>query len=286
MDEIKRFVHKEFIEQESKFSDIYYYLDKYVSKDVVFPSMQLKNEIVKINHTIWIFWYQGIENAPDLVQKCFESVYRNKPKNFEVVLLTAQNLDDYIIFPDWIWQKYNEGYFNLTHLSDILRIELLYVYGGCWIDATVFCSGKIPQYMLSGDIFMFNLASVATNPVLKMSSWWIFANQGNRLVQLTRQTIYEYWKYETDIHDYFLLHIIMSKIIDEDEQSKAAFQTMTYFNSGNAHILQRKLGIEFDAHEWENIKAISPVHKLSYKNRYIRGDLYNYYSALLEGKLA
>lgn len=287
MDILDQFVHGDFIAQELDFSESYKYLDLYMdfNREAVQRTDIKRNKSVKFNHTIWIYWMQGMENAPRLVQKCYESVYRNKPQDFEIILLTDRNLNQYIDLPDYIQDKYEKGYITITHLSDVIRLELLHTYGGCWIDATVFCSGKIPEYMLKGDMFVFKLASVLTDPVLKMSSWWISVVQGNRLIDLTRQALYKYWQSETSICNYFLFHIIMSKLIDENWECRDIFQRIPYFNSGHAHVLQGKLGAEYKEEEWQTIKNIASVHKLTYKRRYLQGDIYNYYMALLADDL-
>lgn len=288
MDISEKFIHRDFIEQELIFSELYHYLDKYknTGREKLFWKINEKrNTSVKLNRTIWIFWNQGMENAPRLVQKCYESVCRNKPRDFEVILLTGEILSKYISLPDFIWDKYKKGYITITHLSDMIRLELLCTYGGCWIDATVFCSSMIPEYMLSRDMFVFKIPSVLNNPVLKMSSWWISSGQTNNFMHQVRQMLYEYWERETDIRNYFLLHIIMSKLIDEDSECRNIFQNIPYFNSGNAHVLQGKLGVKYIEDEWRIIRSISCVHKLSYKNKYLQGDIYNYYMALLSDEL-
>ncbi len=287
MDIFEKFVHKDFIQQELEFSELYRYLDKYrdIGEQTFYEPDAKKNENVKLDHTIWIFWKQGIDAAPRLVQKCCESVRRNMPQDFDVILLTDQTLDQYIILPDYIWDKYEKGYITTTHLSDIVRLELLCTYGGCWIDATVFCSSKIPRYMLAGDMFVFKIPSALCDPILKMSSWWMSSVQSNRLIHLTRQIMFEYWKQEIDIRNYFLLHIIMSKLIDEDSECRNIFERVPYFNSGNAHVLQMKLGAEYDEEEWNIIKSVSAIHKLTYKKKYLQGDIYNYHMALLTGGL-
>lgn len=283
MDILEKFIHRKFIEQEMEFSELYRYLDKYKNTGMEgLCEVDIKrNEDIELNRTIWLFWNQGLEHAPGLVKKCYESVCRNVPNGFEIVLLSDQNLSKYIRLPDYIWDKYEKGYITTTHLSDMIRIELLYMYGGCWIDATVFCSSIIPMYMLTGKMFVFQLPSVLSVPTVKMSSWWMSAGSGNRLIHLTRQMLYEYWKQETDIRNYFLLHIIMSKLVDEDIECRNIFQKIPYFNSGNAHVLQGKLGEMFGEEEWKMIRDASCIHKLTYKKKYLQGDIYNYYTALL-----
>lgn len=284
MEHLDNFVHRDYIEEELKHSEVYYYLDRYMNKTVLTIDDLTGNKSVKQNNAIWIFWLQGMENAPKIVQRCYESISRNKPDSFDIILLTKKNIDEYIQLPDYIWQKYEEHIITTTHLSDMIRLELLCTYGGCWVDATVFCSGMIPEYMLKSDMFLFK-ASVMDSPVIKMSSWWLCADKYNKILHAVRKMLYAYWKNENDLKNYFLLHITMSKIIDEDSSSSAIFRSIPYFYNGSAHILQGKLGMEYDEMEWGIVKSISSIHKLSYKRKYVQGDVYNYYMALLDGKL-
>lgn len=280
----EQFIHKDYIRQEYEFSVAYRYLDKYRRANLYEVEQPDRNPAVTTNKTIWIMWLQGIENAPGLVKKCCESIRRNKPDDFQVVLLTLHNISEYVKLPDFIWDKYDRGMIFAAHLSDVIRLELLAAYGGCWIDATVYCGDKIPSYMLS-DMFMFKLESVLSVPVIKMSNWWLAADAENRIIHATRHMLHEYWKYEEQLCNYFVFHIIMSKVIDEDSACQAIFQGIPYFNSRNAHVLQGKMGMQYSQAEWEMIKKSSLVQKLSHKTRYIQGDGYNYYTALLEDKL-
>lgn len=279
-----QFIHRDFIEQELRFSEIYHYLDKYKSKDMYCIEDLIENPDVEENRTIWLMWIQGLEDAPDVIKKCCDSIYKNKPDNYNVILLTIQNIHDYVNLPVYIWEKYYKGIISATHLSDIIRVELLGTYGGCWIDATVFCSSAIPEYMLS-DMFLFKLETILGTPVIKMSSWWLAADRKNRIIHATRHMLYEYWRNEDFLYDYYLLHIIMSKVIDEDSACRAIFQDIPFFNSANAQILVGKLGLQYSKSQWDILKESSFVQKLTYKKRYIKGDLYNFYMALLDGKL-
>lgn len=47
---------------------------------------------------IWMCWWQGEENAPEIVRACIDSVRRNA-SGHEVVVITDENLSDYAIFP-------------------------------------------------------------------------------------------------------------------------------------------------------------------------------------------
>ena len=44
----------------------------------------------EVSNKVWICWFQGMDNAPDLVKTCFESVKKNLI-NKDIVLITADN---------------------------------------------------------------------------------------------------------------------------------------------------------------------------------------------------
>lgn len=61
--------------------------------------------VEKPNKTIWLCWLQGMEQAPDIVKQCVASVKRYMP-NYEVRVLTADNIFDYVTLPEYIVRKY------------------------------------------------------------------------------------------------------------------------------------------------------------------------------------
>lgn len=282
VNEILGLIYGNGIRKEIEYQQTYRYLSRYKNKEY------WKNDIsrtdVKENRTIWICWLQGLEYAPALVKKCYESVIKNKPEEYEVIVITEYNMRKYIELPDFIWKKYENGIISKTHFSDILRIQLLYTYGGCWIDSTVYISGKIPAYIWDSNLFLFKW-SLLDNSVLQMSSWWITAAKGQKIISDVRDVLFSYWKRENRLRDYFLLHIIFSKIINEDSFNLATFRNIPYVCNSVAHILSRKMEFEFDEEEWERIKSMSVIHKLSNKRNYLKGDIFNFYTALLEDKL-
>lgn len=110
----------------------------------------------KNSNRIWICWFQGLENAPELVKKCYQSVLENN-KEKEIILITNDNIHRYVQFPKYILEKWKKGQITNTHMTDLLRLELLTRYGGMWLDATVFCSSSdIPSYFLSQIYFFIN----------------------------------------------------------------------------------------------------------------------------------
>ena len=93
---------------------------------------------------IWTLWWQGVEQAPEIVKVCLKSQQENMVSNgFQYTVITKDNWKQFIDLPKHIIEKVENGKITLTHFSDIIRAELLKQYGGIWIDATVFCNKKL-----------------------------------------------------------------------------------------------------------------------------------------------
>lgn len=282
--DLEQFLYKDHIEEELEFSKVYRYLDRYIDEKIFSVADIQGVKSVKQNKTIWIFWMQGMENAPALVRTCYDSVRRNIPQGYDVILLTDKNLREYVSLPRFIWDKYEQGCISTAHLSDVIRVELLCTYGGCWVDATVFCSGSIPEYMVGGEMFLFK-DTIMERLVIKMSNWWLCADKTNRLIHAMRNMLYAFWEQEKDVLNYYVFHIMISRLIDGDAECRRIFSEIPYLNNSTPHILYGRLGREFNERDWEILRSNTPVHKLSYKKRFLQGDIDSYYQAFLEGRL-
>ncbi|HFU3701879.1 TPA: capsular polysaccharide synthesis protein [Streptococcus suis] len=212
---------------------------------------------------IWFLWLQGIEQAPEIVKICYNSIHQNLD-NHELILLTDKNYRDFITFPDYIQEKIDLGIITKTHLSDLLRLELLTKYGGTWIDATVYISSSnFPNYMLKSDLFFFQKLKPGLdgNP-RTISSWYITSCSNNPILLLAKGLLFEYWKNNNYLIDYFLLHDFIELAIETypDEWKK-----VVPFSSSTPHILLLRLFDEYDEEIWNSVKSQTPLHKLTYK---------------------
>jgi len=215
------------------------------------------------SHIVWVCWMQGIDNAPALVQRCYRSLQENL-KDRKIVLITSDNLKEYTDFPDYILEKYNKGLITHTHFSDLLRIELLCKHGGTWIDATVFCSGgNIPSYILDSDLFMFqNLKPGADGSTLNVSSWFMTSCSNNKILLAVRELLWEYWKKNNRLIDYFLLHHFIMIV---SEYYKDEWNKMVQFPNSFPHVLLLMMFEDFNQEKWDAVTESCPFHKLAYK---------------------
>lgn len=216
------------------------------------------------SNKVWICWFQGIENAPILVQRCYQSVKENLSDR-EVILITEKNMSEYVRFPDYITDKWKKGQITHTHMTDLLRLELLIRYGGIWLDSTVFCSGgHIPSYMLDpNSLFFFQCLKPGRDAHSSyISSWFISAKSNDKVLMATRDLIYAYWKENDTMWDYFLLHDFMSIVLDRYPEE---WKKVIPRDNAAPHILLLRLFERYDEKMWEAIKGQTSFHKLTYK---------------------
>lgn len=229
---------------------------------------------------VWVCWLQGMEQAPALVQRCHRSLQEHLSHR-EIILLTEENYRQYVTFPAHIQQKIDKGIITRTHMSDLLRLELLIHHGGTWIDATVFCSGdNIPDYMLESDLFLFQtLKPGLDGHATAISSWFMTSCTNHPILLLTRHLLYNYWKTHNAMVDYFLLHDFFQLSI---EVYPELWNQVTPFSNATPHILLLRLFASFDPQAYDAICDQTPFHKLSYKFTRQEGELpHTYYTYLL-----
>lgn len=237
-------------------------LKKYMSVLKQFDEQNKDSGIHVERRTVWLFWWQGEEAMPEIVKRCYASV-KECVKDWEIVLLTEKNYRDYAEFPDYIMDKLQKG-ITLTHFSDLLRLELLIRYGGLWMDATVLCtSGDIPKSILNSDLFVFRPQKPgADGKATSMSSWLMWAKSNNHILMTTQVLLYNYWKKNNSLSEYFLLHHFMT--IAMEHNSEEAKKIPPFCNS-IPHILQLHLFDPFDEVYWNDLKQMTCFHKLTYK---------------------
>ena len=283
---IKQLVEKS-IRQKTLFTDIFGYsltktgfADKYLAgqltmyKSYSWLKKHFESELNKIQKDtsweqpcekakkrVWLCWFQGMENAPQIVQECYQSVCYWM-KDWEITVITADNMNEYVKFPDFIIKKWKDGIISNTHLSDLLRVELLIRYGGLWLDSTTYLTGKIPSYIINSDFFVYRNGWMDME-MINMGSWLIYsAYTNNRLLCETKNLIYDYWKKYNYIKNYFLLHMFFRMVTDVNPM---VWKKVPMINQIDAHLLMQELTKAYDATRCKQIMSLTSVHKLTYK---------------------
>ena len=163
-------------------------------KGLIVKSLDETQEAKEPTRVVWVCWLQGMENAPEIVKRCLESVKRNMPK-YEVRVLTAENIFEYVTLPEYIVRKYKKGIITFTHFSDILRTALLVQHGGIWLDATVLLTDELPAQMTDAPIFFLQKSKLQSMPHMG-SSWLLVAQKGNAVLRRVLELLSAYWERE------------------------------------------------------------------------------------------
>ncbi len=215
------------------------------------------------SNKVWVCWLQGMESAPEIVKKCYQSLLDNLDDR-EIILLTNENYRDWVSFPDYIQKKIDDGTITHTHMTDFLRLELLEHYGGTWIDATVFCSGKnIPGYIWNSDFFIYQIMKPGLDAhAQRTSSWFITACTNHPIVALVKELLYEYWKTNMSMVDYFLIHDFVELALEAYPEE---WMKVVPVSSSIPHVLLLRFEEQYDDNVWQAVKEMTPFHKLSWK---------------------
>lgn len=137
---------------------------------------------------IWFLWFQGLDNAPYVVRKCYESWVARNPTwrvvNLDASMLSSVSQVDY--------SAGNIAALSQQHKADLLRLDLIANHGGIWVDATCFCMQPLddwlPQKMESG-FFAFD----RPGPDRVLSNWFLAAHTNNALAARMFDQMLRYW---------------------------------------------------------------------------------------------
>ncbi|MGJ0684406.1 capsular polysaccharide synthesis protein [Lactobacillus johnsonii] len=109
------------------------------------PSTNQLNQNKDIPYKFWTMWWQGIEAAPLLVKNNIKKLQQYFGKQ-NVVVITKKNYKEYANLSKTIIDRFNSGDISHASLSDIIRFNILKIYGGYWVDSTVEFSDTFFNY--------------------------------------------------------------------------------------------------------------------------------------------
>lgn len=248
----------------------------------------LNNGIYAYDKNIWVCWWQGEDQAPEIVKKCIESIRKNAP-HYNVVIITDENYKQYVSFPNWIEEKKSAGIISRTHYSDLLRLELLARYGGLWIDSTFLCVNSDVE-----DYFEWPLWSVKRPDYFHASiASGYFANyslgcdsEHRKIYAVIRDFALEYWKTNNMMIDYLFLDYLIVLAQRHCTEVSNAFSKIPPNNS-NCDELYKVLGKPYSQEKWQHMKENTALFKLSWKQQYpteVKGEK-TFYGKLIAGEL-
>ena len=221
-------------------------------------------ETLKPDCPIWVCWYQGEVNMPPIVKACYNSIKQHSAHH-SVHLITSENIEKYISMPQYIADKVKRGTISLTQYSDIIRNKILSIYGGIWLDATLYLTDELknweyPFYSLKqnkqDDLFFVSR--------YRWSSYCMGGVKNNLINIFVSELLYEYHKKQSILIDYFLIDYA----IELGYKNIPAIRNMIdNIPLSNPYIfyLDNNLKNRYDECEFSKIKKDTHIFKLSWK---------------------
>lgn len=264
------------------------YLKKYVKSAIKEANkIEYKQEEIR-DYTIWQFWDSGIENAPELVKHCVESVDKFEPDKKHVVL-SLETIKNYVEIPQKYYDLLKSKKMGMAHFSDILRTYLLLKYGGCWIDSTVLLTEKLPEYITNSDLFLFQNYKNDDLDGLNIASYFIHSKPNNKILNILKSVLEKYWNDNDFLMNYFMyLHAFT--MVTTSKELKTEWSKLPFVSFIPVQHFQNELLYKFDEKRWETIKSTTGVHKLTHKAKILGlnkvSDTSNtFYEKLINGEL-
>lgn len=244
-----------------------YLFDRYGHILSELEEMDIKGESsLETPKYIWVSWWQGMENAPELVKSCYKNLLQKK-EDAQVFLITKDNFHQYVSIPDYILKKVEIGTISMAALSDILRASLLERWGGVWLDATIYLSRPLEKECFNSYFYTARKKKETIDFIsnYKWTGFFIAGNKKFPLWRFLRKFYLEYWEKENHIIDYLLpdyaIHLAYSNI-----PSIKKYMDMVPFNNVKIDDLIAVFDQAYDEREYEQIcNSDTFVFKLGYR---------------------
>lgn len=221
-----------------------------------------KKPEVQIPRIIWMLWFQGEQNAPPLVEASFKSWKEFNP-NWEIRVLDEKSIDTYLDMPTFAKNV------SPNHKANILRLLLLYKYGGIWADATTLCLKPLDDwidYVTKSGFFAFS----KPQPLRPVANWFIASNPKSYVtdewLKWSKHYILNHKKPDT----YFWQHFTFKWLVKKDPTFQEIWCNTPQIIARGPHILQRILDEDLN-HSTDpdsNLMALLPLVKLNWKKGY------------------
>ena len=218
---------------------------------------------------LWVFWWQGENKMPDAVKAC----YRNLKKfsnGWNVVLLTKDNISDYIVLPNDVLKDVGKTK-SFTHLSDYIRLALLSEYGGFWIDSTIYVTRPLPR---PEDITPFFTIrnEVRDNKCIGQYRWFVsllYVSPNSTWMQ----HICNMFQYNWTHYKYIIDYLLMDYMFDYEQDHNATFNHLienNKFNNPDCLSIAEHFNEPFSQEKWKEWLSKTQFFKLTYKGKLIK----------------
>ena len=211
---------------------------------------------------IFSIWLQGEDRAPKIVKSCWESIRRHSEK--ELVVLDADSINQWIDLPEDFLNRWRSGKIKACHVADLCRVELLWKYGGYWMDVTDYMCHPIPEFIDREPFFMY-MSDEGWNFFIQ--NCFIRSYAHHPIMGAWREIIRAYWKQHSRAFDYFLPHRLFRHMVLRDARISEMFSKMPQICHDCIHFLWWNYRDKpFDERIFREITSEGAFQKLEYNS--------------------
>jgi SAM-dependent methyltransferase len=216
---------------------------------------------MNMNKIIWSCWFQGRRDAPDLVKRCLSSWETLNP-GWDFRCLDAESVGRYVDLGEHV--DLRRQTITAASLSDILRMLLLHEYGGVWVDATLYCNQPLDEWLpLAMGTGFFAFSKPAHDRAL--STWFIAASPGNRLLAKWAARALRYWRGRSHSNDFFWLHHQFGELYSIDRETRIDWESVPRISADGPHAIQAAGMYEPAGSAGRRVDWTTPVFKLTHR---------------------
>lgn len=245
-----------------------WFLKGYI-KDIESSSVELSPADSNKKYRIWQYWDKGEENAPDLVKVCLKSVEKFNQEGIERVVLNENTIGDYVQIPDYIYKLKDKGIISPAHFADILRTYLLYEHGGLWIDATVYLTGPLPDFIRQSELFVLQNDRNLDPDGLNMTNYFMSSRGNSVIIAKMKKFLEKYWLENHFVINYFFYMHAFTLFTASSLENKKEWSEIHPFSYITVQEMEQELLDKYSKERMEVLCKNSPIHKLSYKKKVI-----------------
>lgn len=216
-----------------------------------------RNSTFEKNETIWQYWDN--DPKPKVVNLCMKSL--SELCSYRRIVLNDENILNYYVPSEIIDQKVKKGYITKTHFSDILRVNLLYKYGGAWLDSTIFIT-KEPKELFNYEFWTIKRKQSCIPSKGMWTGYAIATTKNNKLMYYLSNLFNIYWQKHKTMIDYFLIDIFIYILYCEDKEIKQMIDKVAL---NNEHCIELENFLNSNIDDIPNNLSNTSIFKLNWK---------------------
>lgn len=240
---------------------------------------------------IWTMWWQGEENAPELVQSTLYYIRKFAETNgYTTIVIDKNNIDKYLVVPKFVYSKLEKGSLGVANFSDLVRFMLMEQYGGIWLDSTMYVHQEFPIEILEREFSSINHndnSNQSMDDNITNKRWVSFClsgEKGNIVSRAMRAFLLDQIKNNKVLPDYFIIDFGLDYLYDEFEEIKQIIKSIPRYSSQeDIFWLRIHSRDSYDKAEWHDETKKNQIFKSSYKEDETVKD--SYFDYLVKRKL-